>query len=106
MTREEEIKARLAGGIACYCEVKKDHNFYIDLPNDKIKGMQANSDLAYLLARNEELQRRVNNLESALVGIKEEAAAFASDERDLGYIFIGIYTLATNVLDAKGQDDD
>ena len=67
---------------------------------------EADADMQWLIARNEELQRRVKRLESALGAIKEEAAAFASDERDLGYIFIGIYTTATNVLDAKDQDDD
>ena len=61
MTREEEIKARLVCKIACYCDAKKgkEHDFYLALPADQMDGIAANSDLHYLLARNEELQRQV-----------------------------------------------
>lgn len=92
MTREEEIKAMVDSHSIAYYHPLEGYS-------------DAEPDMRYLLARNEELQRRVDHLEMALGAIKEEAATFASDERDLGYIFIGIYTLAANVLDAKEHDD-
>lgn len=57
-----------------------------------------------ILARNEELQRRVDRLEMALTGIKEESAKFATDESVIGYVCIGIYTCAESAL-SKEQDD-
>ena len=52
MTREEEIKARL------------DNDDYMD-PGKFLD--QASDDLRYLLARNEELQRRVERLENGIL---------------------------------------
>lgn len=87
MTREEEIKARL-----------KEYTVEYHCP---VRGFKpADDDLRYLLARNEELQRRVDRFELALSGIKEESSKFATDESDMGYIFIGIYTCAESALDA------
>lgn len=80
MTREEEIKARLDdakfnGPICSPCE----------------------NDVRYLLARNEELQRRIVELESAMKELQDDPYVY-NVPRLVGII--------QNTLDAKEQDDD
>ena len=57
MTREEEIKARL------------ENDDYMD-PGKFLD--QAPDDLRYILARNEELQRRVDELESTFLELQDD----------------------------------
>lgn len=62
MTREEEIKTRL----------EQDTAVYLDSDGDK--DPQADDDMEYLLARNDELQRRVKDLEVDLATYKHDEA--------------------------------
>ena len=57
MTREEEIKARLNNEFVHWVVDDRDFDY-------KVAGDSAEDDLRYLLARNEELQRRSKRLEN------------------------------------------
>lgn len=104
MTREEEIKARL----------EKENAFYLD--SYDVSDFRAEDDIRYLLARNEELQRRVSLLTDALREIKngeveawddgeEQIIITNMDEDEMQKIAAdALDELAA--LDAKEQDDD
>lgn len=66
MTREEDIKARLAEEFVHWIADDRDFDY-------KVAGDSAEPDLRYLLARNEELQRRVEFLEDVLSCVKDES---------------------------------
>ena len=89
MTREEEIKAKL----------EKEDAVYLDC-NDSYD-TRAEDDIRYLLARNEELQRRVEKVEKALQFYARLDSDMEYDEieEDHGRRALG-------ALDAKEQDDD
>lgn len=92
MTREEEIKAA----------VDEYHVLYVR------KGVavgDANEDIRYLLARNEELQRRVASLENGILSALE----YWNRCEELGAMSDALYEIENRLnaaLDAKEQDDD
>jgi hypothetical protein len=86
MTREEEIKARLF----------KEDAKYVNNRTGKMD-IKATEDLMHLLDRNEELQRRVGELESAMKELQDDPYVY-NVPRLVGII--------QNILDAKEQDDD
>lgn len=59
MTREEDIKARLAEEFVHWIADDRDFDY-------KVAGDSAEPDLRYLLARNEELQRRVEKMQAVV----------------------------------------
>ena len=99
MTREEEIKARLE---TCYAK-------YIHWQSGG-QDDSAEKDIEYLLARNEELQRRVKRMGRALV----DCQFLFKNIKDYGamrneYDWMKVQKTWDNVnaaLDAKEQDDD
>lgn len=90
MTREEEIKARLGKDTAVYLD---------DLTGSWDN--HADDDMEYLLASNEELQRRVEELEKAL-----QFYARLDDDMNYDEIEEDHGRRAVAALDAKEQDDD
>ncbi len=90
MTREEEIKATL-----------KEYTVEYHCP---VRGFKpANDDIRYLLARNEELQRRVEKMQAGLEMILTRKMSMAAD---YNHLLRQIYQIARNALDAKEQDDE
>lgn len=102
MTREEEIKSR-----ATRYGVK-----YVEL--DGSLANLAEGDMTYLLARNEELQRRVDALTDAAKRCSYHVAKRMNDlaDTEMGEHYGPFkevrddYVALMNAIDAKEQDDD
>jgi hypothetical protein len=92
MTREEEIKARMET-----CGV------YYVYDGSVVGTGEAEDDLHYLLARNEELQRRVERMER---GLKSVIWIYREGDGPSEEVFERAYMSAKDAFDAKEQDDD
>ena len=94
MTREEEIKARL-------------DKAQVNASSYPVTTMDA--DLAYLLARNEELQRRVERMGRALIGCQflfKNIKDYGAMRNDYDWMKVQKTWDNVNAAFAKEQDDD
>ena len=89
MTREEEIKARAESGYIVTTRT------YIG-PVDTLRIDLAEEDVRHLLARNEELQRRVERLESAVFKIRNDPYVYSVPR---------VMQILNDAMDAKEHPD-
>lgn len=104
MTREEEIKARMENGYIITTRT------YIG-PVDTLRADLAEEDVRYLLARNEELQRRVELMERVVGKARALSNTIGNPFAQNAMLHAALPRLIDNLqaelegLDAKEQDD-